>query len=137
MEIYIIGGATFLFYVCSRCRRSESENTEEVNERSVNQYVDMEEGTENSSLVENDSLDLPIECKINMFDSFIEENTVINQCDKEEECAICFESLKGTDIRMLKCLHYYHVDCIDNWLIRQEIGKEMRCPECNENIIDR
>lgn len=41
-------------------------------------------------------------------------------------CMICLEEYKAGDIvKTLPCLHYFHSNCIDKWLRRNE-----KCPEC-------
>uniref|UniRef100_A0A914UVI8 RING-type domain-containing protein n=1 Tax=Plectus sambesii TaxID=2011161 RepID=A0A914UVI8_9BILA len=46
------------------------------------------------------------------------------------ECAICMVDLKdGDPIRFLPCLHSYHVDCVDDWLMRS-----FTCPSCMEPV---
>lgn len=36
---------------------------------------------------------------------------------------------EGDRIRFLPCLHCYHVDCIDDWLMRS-----FTCPSCMEPV---
>lgn len=46
------------------------------------------------------------------------------------ECVICMvEFSKGDSIRFLPCLHTYHMQCIDDWLMRSFI-----CPSCMEPV---
>lgn len=46
------------------------------------------------------------------------------------DCSICLEEIKkNTVIKQLKCLHIYHVKCIDDWLLIKS-----RCPLCNAEI---
>ena len=46
-----------------------------------------------------------------------------------EECSICLNILKGTDISIMDCNHYFHTNCITNWLNSK---KEEVCPICRE-----
>ena len=47
------------------------------------------------------------------------------------QCTICFEDfLPEDEIRILGCLHYYHPNCIDRWLI----GHSRKCPCCRHSI---
>lgn len=42
-----------------------------------------------------------------------------------EECIICYEHLTSDNLRILKCKHYFHKDCIDTWFISNNM-----CPLC-------
>lgn len=45
-------------------------------------------------------------------------------------CVICMMDFEYSDpIRFLPCLHIYHVDCIDPWLMRS-----FTCPSCMEPV---
>lgn len=45
-------------------------------------------------------------------------------------CVICMMDFECSDpIRFLPCLHIYHVDCIDTWLMRS-----FTCPSCMEPV---
>lgn len=49
---------------------------------------------------------------------------------KSRECVICMiEFVIGDRIRYLPCLHTYHTDCIDDWLMRS-----FTCPSCMEPV---
>ncbi|TRY70236.1 hypothetical protein TCAL_12706 [Tigriopus californicus] len=49
---------------------------------------------------------------------------------KNRECVICMiEFVIGDRIRYLPCLHIYHTDCIDDWLMRS-----FTCPSCMEPV---
>lgn len=49
---------------------------------------------------------------------------------EDEECVICQEDFKLKDkLIKLYCGHFYHKDCIDQWL--REDNKNFRCPLCN------
>lgn len=46
------------------------------------------------------------------------------------QCQICFSDYsEGEQLRMLPCLHDYHVQCIDRWLT-----KNVTCPICRADI---
>ncbi|XP_078730341.1 RING finger protein 11-like [Lampetra fluviatilis] len=46
------------------------------------------------------------------------------------ECVICMlEFVSGDAVRYLPCLHTYHVECIDDWLVRS-----FTCPSCMEPV---
>lgn len=45
---------------------------------------------------------------------------------KDTRCSICLTDFTRSDpVKRLPCLHYFHPDCIDNWLRR-----EAKCPLC-------
>ena len=52
--------------------------------------------------------------------------------DNENDiCSICLENfVKKDKIITLDCEHYYHDDCITNWL-----KKDQSCPLCRENLL--
>lgn len=46
-------------------------------------------------------------------------------------CLICHEQMtKNSIVRKLKCNHFYHINCIDTWLINNNT-----CPKCRNKII--
>ncbi|XP_065905657.1 RING finger protein 11-like [Dysidea avara] len=49
---------------------------------------------------------------------------------KGGECPICMMDFAiGEPIRLLPCMHFYHVECIDDWLLRS-----IYCPTCMESV---
>ncbi|KAG3281089.1 RNF11-like [Ictidomys tridecemlineatus] len=45
-------------------------------------------------------------------------------------CVICMmDFVYGDPIRFLPCMHIYHLDCIDDWLMRP-----FTCPSCMEPV---
>ena len=51
---------------------------------------------------------------------------------KEENCTICLENFKGTDIiKEFSCKHIFHKKCLLKWL-----EKSNDCPLCKHNMID-
>ena len=45
-------------------------------------------------------------------------------------CPICMMDFAiGEPIRLLPCMHFYHVHCIDDWLLRS-----IHCPTCMESV---
>jgi hypothetical protein len=46
------------------------------------------------------------------------------------ECAICMmDYCAGELIKLLPCMHFYHLRCIDDWLMRS-----LTCPSCMERV---
>ena len=51
----------------------------------------------------------------------------------EDCCAICIDQLRdGDEIRELWCNHFFHVDCIDPWLLNKQ-----SCPLCKDDVLAR
>ena len=51
---------------------------------------------------------------------------------KEENCSICLEKFKGTDIiKEFSCTHIFHKKCLLKWL-----EKSNNCPLCKHNMIE-
>ncbi|XP_022217499.1 RING finger protein 11 isoform X2 [Drosophila obscura] len=49
---------------------------------------------------------------------------------KSRECVICMaEFCVDEAVRYLPCMHIYHVNCIDDWLMRS-----LTCPSCLEPV---
>lgn len=49
---------------------------------------------------------------------------------KMRECVICMvDFVCGDPVRFLPCMHTYHQDCIDDWLMRS-----LTCPTCMEPV---
>lgn len=49
---------------------------------------------------------------------------------KTKECCICMIDFENDEhIRYLPCMHYYHLECIDDWLMRS-----FTCPSCMEPV---
>ncbi|NWH74187.1 RNF11 protein, partial [Piaya cayana] len=49
---------------------------------------------------------------------------------KIRECVICMmDFVYGDPIRFLPCMHIYHLNCIDDWLMRS-----FTCPSCMEPV---
>jgi hypothetical protein len=65
-------------------------------------------------------------CGIKKLSDYVENQT---NNSNEEDCAICYETLKDSDVIKLKCDHIFHKDCIEKW-----IEKSGTCPLCRYNI---
>jgi len=50
--------------------------------------------------------------------------------DDERKCMVCLESFApGEELRILPCLHRYHLGCIDPWL-----AVNRHCPICKHDV---
>lgn len=53
-----------------------------------------------------------------------------DESKKNQECIICMtDFLPGDPVRYLPCMHTYHMQCIDDWLMRS-----FTCPSCMEPV---
>lgn len=60
------------------------------------------------------------------------KKTTIKLHDKESiECSICLDPIKSNKhiVRYLECNHYFHVKCIDYWILHKP-----ECPLCRKKI---
>jgi E3 ubiquitin-protein ligase RNF13 len=49
-----------------------------------------------------------------------------NLFNRGEKCAVCLEDFQlGNALRVMECLHRYHLDCLDQWLTVRAT-----CPSC-------
>lgn len=59
-----------------------------------------------------------------------------NASADDEECALCMESFAESDeLRVLKCRHYFHKACIDEWLVVGQKSKSRSCPVCQNSPV--
>lgn len=50
--------------------------------------------------------------------------------DDEEQCAVCrLEFEQEDDVKQLPCGHYYHPECVGQWLQQKKV-----CPQCNREV---
>ncbi len=58
---------------------------------------------------------------------------IVNKYDSDT-CCICLEKIdKEKPYAMLECLHANHIECIDNWLQKNKINKQI-CPTCMSEV---
>lgn len=52
-------------------------------------------------------------------------------------CSICCEDyVPDDDLRILRCGHAFHIDCIDRWLFSAtDYSREPACPLCNAPLL--
>lgn len=62
----------------------------------------------------------------------VENKEQYSDINFSETCSICLEEFQDNPIiRLLPCNHYFHVECIDPWLISHGT-----CPLCKSNIVE-
>jgi hypothetical protein len=50
--------------------------------------------------------------------------------DPHNRCAVCYtEYAPDEEVRALPCLHFYHRECIDQWLLHHRM-----CPICKHMV---
>eukprot|EP01025_Chloroclados_australasicus_P042761 TRINITY_DN4548_c0_g1_i1.p2 TRINITY_DN4548_c0_g1~~TRINITY_DN4548_c0_g1_i1.p2 ORF type:complete len:248 (-),score=16.87 TRINITY_DN4548_c0_g1_i1:936-1679(-) len=71
----------------------------------------------------------------------LEKEELVNQVIEKggstwQTCSICFDDYQSGDaIRRLPCMHTYHIECIDRWLLSStDLSRLPACPFCNTNI---
>lgn len=48
------------------------------------------------------------------------------------ECCICLDKFNETNKAKMPCGHYFHTDCILNWVDKKK--RNMNCPICRQNL---
>ena len=72
----------------------------------------------------NSVSDETLEMNSNLFDVDIKS--------QNNKCIICQEDYKtNNSSRILKCMHYFHQECIDKWFENKDT-----CPICRTSILD-
>lgn len=61
------------------------------------------------------------------FDKYFINNKI--DIEDEDLCSICLSNFDDKDVKILKCNHFFHNDCIIKWLQVKEI-----CPNCKVNL---
>lgn len=46
-----------------------------------------------------------------------------------KECPICIDSIHKEDLKILKCSHTFHNDCIAKWFVESSV-----CPVCRDDM---
>ena len=58
---------------------------------------------------------------------------IIRDVEEGDECAICLESFhEGDNVKLMRCNHYFHSECIDPWLTKHSD----LCPICKINVFE-
>ncbi len=111
-------------------RHINTNRTHIANTHSLNTILQIR-GLNNHELsYENISTLSPVDVKTTLEE--IMSNTTIDIKDNNSHtlCVICRDTIKQNDIiRKIKCSHYFHVNCIDQWLINHKT-----CPLCKFNL---
>ena len=76
--------------------------------------------------------DVKVTLTTEQFNNFTKKKAidVIENIINEDPCNICMENYKNDEIVvLLKCNHYFHEDCIKNWLCNEKVT----CPICRKD----
>src|SRR5579872_1182532 len=49
---------------------------------------------------------------------------------RDRECSICSDTQEGTFVKVLRCQHYFHEQCI-----QQSLSYRRTCPNCRREIV--
>jgi len=110
-------GFLFIFFIFLSCYKSRRDyinhQNNERNQRLITNNTSSSDSTEiNTQNIEK----IEIQFKNNLY---------------QNECTICLENFNENEILYeLSCKHYYHKDCIDDWL-----SKKNTCPLCRLNLL--
>ncbi len=69
--------------------------------------------------------------RLNNHSYFCCENHKPKNFDEMGECMICCKELTFDDIKILKCGHAHHIECLLNWMF---INNGSTCPLCRKAI---
>ena len=59
------------------------------------------------------------------------ENIENIKCVNENKCSICLENIsKNEEIKKISCNHEFHIECLKEWLCKQNI----KCPVCRFDV---
>ncbi|GAX83698.1 hypothetical protein CEUSTIGMA_g11123.t1 [Chlamydomonas eustigma] len=71
---------------------------------------------------------------------FLEKRELVDQLlepsnSSASTCAICSDDYCSGDIlRILKCRHKFHIECVDKWLLACDYSRPPACPMCNAEL---
>ncbi|CAD5217470.1 unnamed protein product [Bursaphelenchus xylophilus] len=104
-------------------RRSRSHTSSYVNQLYASSNAYMEEG-------EQQAIDEKRKARVRGILASIPISKYQSGQSINDECAICMLDFEPNEsLRYLPCKHGYHVDCIDDWLLRS-----FTCPSCMEPV---
>ena len=59
----------------------------------------------------------------------------LNRSPHDTLCSICYEDyVDGEPLRLLACGHYFHIECLDRWLLTSA-RRGPACPLCNRSLL--
>jgi len=68
----------------------------------------------------------------------LEKEDLVNELERAPHdtlCSICYEEYAdGEPLRLLRCGHYFHIECIDRWLLTATKRRAPACPLCNRSL---
>lgn len=125
-------------------RESIEDTQQQVNTENINEQENI---IENSGNIIENSGNMRVRTRFNFLDpieevdEYINEtkvgldietltnNTIVKIDESNEMCAICQETMNKQIVRQNKCLHFFHINCIEQWFF-----KNNDCPLCRKVI---
>ena len=68
-------------------------------------------------------------CGLNDLENFVNNDVILNEEIKEEDCVVCYDKYYEDEICKLKCNHIFHKKCLKTWIMSKKT-----CPICRYNI---
>lgn len=116
----------------SNNRRNRTRNTNYLEYSRYHEYI-MNNLSDSVDIISDMSYETLVELPNIAIGLNLEElinNSKVKISNKKEFCVICQEYIqKNNIIRVLKCTHNYHINCIENWL-----KDHYTCPLCKKNL---
>lgn len=54
---------------------------------------------------------------------------IMTKHNHKYDCVICLDNIEGKDLKVVRCGHFFHKECIGEWLKRKN-----SCPNCRKKI---
>ena len=116
ISAFLLGCGCHICHICQKC----SHTNQRVQLDTQEQDVEMDSIT--NVLYTNNI--------INELDHFSIVPKMDNYSNKDE-CVICTEKMEEQQVRILKCSHHFHQNCIDEWILTSQ---KLECPICGLNL---
>ena len=58
---------------------------------------------------------------------------ICRKWNKDDDCPICFDSLKNKMIKITPCKHKFHLNCFEKWA-NSNANYNWSCPSCRKEL---